>query len=1145
MNPSEVAAACDTEGFVRLRRQILRRNPFTHKSTLERMFDSLRDVGVVKGSMQTGQLTTGTAPFNIFARIAAGLLQQPANTDTGWEGTEKENDKLGPEFKEKFMVACNRPENDLKYNDGTDEWKGKASMSKHHRFLIVKDLSWWTFNIAVYFPPARHRFGLKPDQAGKTQPKELEAALNLVRQMRDAAWKYVENSKAWSYHTKRDKATVGMFLHAYPYASVNSLHMHIVDLGHTGPTYKALAYKNLPVDSVLKVMHDEVKHVIESFLSVYDKLRNTLIEVRATNANGKLLSLRPAAGGKTTTIHGEWRVHKGRQIPSEADAGETLLIIAVRFAVGEGAEHERGRVERLIKQLLEICPNEFADAFVNARSKRMHTALHEVLVAARDSNKQHEKQIMEGKRPSFKPNLEMLSLLLSNGANQLLQDDKWQSALALSVACDFEQASKVLFAQLRPLLVDENVAKAAALSQHLNFQPFELIWPCIRTFPSKPGASLLQLVRLALSTEEAAEAVRPVATEVTERYKVVSANCSTVIVALLETLDTRQLYSLFVRTRSGTSLLEEACSSSTRLFNEVLASEQVFTTLDKRWQGELQRMMLHRHNRDGSLIPKWKVAILSLFFLCICVPLNLLLLLCITVYPPLKKTITGWLEKQGQINIFKARPLKLVINWRAIFLLNTPSFNFYIYITAQSFLALVFAVAPFDPTPTGWVWVLVLWSGIALVAEVNEVFSSLAKWEADWLNYFELPAILIAFAGAVILLLGGPLEFTLTARAVMSCMLVNVQALRLLQSTRQIGPLVLMLKSMLFDTISWAMLMSVTIISFSIGMYQAFEYSLAYPERDECSAVAFTESYTNHVPRMIISVLGGGEDYIMCFLDVSSSPTASIMMTVFLGLAVIILINMLIAMMAKTFDDIFEHSEDNYKVQRAKLYTSFSDSFSPAPINILSLPFWLYCRCAALSLWTSKPEDPDEPMPMLKRLLTPLCHVVTQCCHKQDEYEKLEQPELESAMLYEDLDSIEPALNDMTQSSAFTISKWNESDDAAKPVERAILPYKTTRWVDVLQRMSTTTDQAPSREDIDAVLAESLEDKTSSNFRRSKLSKHEVYRMLAQHVHARLTAKSNQENWLSALRMELYKQSTKLELLVREKTPEGDSTSSE
>lgn len=81
---------------------------FTNKSTLERMFDSLRDVGVVKGSMQTGQLTTGTAPFNIFARIAAGLLQQPANIDTGWEGTEKENDKLGPEFKEKFMVACNR-----------------------------------------------------------------------------------------------------------------------------------------------------------------------------------------------------------------------------------------------------------------------------------------------------------------------------------------------------------------------------------------------------------------------------------------------------------------------------------------------------------------------------------------------------------------------------------------------------------------------------------------------------------------------------------------------------------------------------------------------------------------------------------------------------------------------------------------------------------------------------------------------------------------------------------------------------------------------------------------------------------------------------------------------------------------------------
>ena len=38
----------------------------------------------------------------------------------------------------RFLVACNRPENDEHWSSDSEEWKRKASMSAKHRFLIIK-----------------------------------------------------------------------------------------------------------------------------------------------------------------------------------------------------------------------------------------------------------------------------------------------------------------------------------------------------------------------------------------------------------------------------------------------------------------------------------------------------------------------------------------------------------------------------------------------------------------------------------------------------------------------------------------------------------------------------------------------------------------------------------------------------------------------------------------------------------------------------------------------------------------------------------------------------------------------------------------------------------------------------------------------
>ena len=54
-----------------------------------------------------------------------------------------------------------------------------------------------------------------------------------------AADEFVAQAPGWS-------SDVGLYFHAYGHASVDALHLHIVDLSTTGPSFGALSYKNLP-----------------------------------------------------------------------------------------------------------------------------------------------------------------------------------------------------------------------------------------------------------------------------------------------------------------------------------------------------------------------------------------------------------------------------------------------------------------------------------------------------------------------------------------------------------------------------------------------------------------------------------------------------------------------------------------------------------------------------------------------------------------------------------------------------------------------------------------------------------------------------------------------------------------------------------
>ena len=102
--------------------------------------------------------------------------------------------------------------------------------------------------------------------------RTLESALACLRTMREAAFAFVkEDAKSgWSLREKNvfqketnehvvELADIGLYLHCYPLCSVNSLHLHIVDLSETGLSYKYHSHKNLSMDMVLKALDKEIK----------------------------------------------------------------------------------------------------------------------------------------------------------------------------------------------------------------------------------------------------------------------------------------------------------------------------------------------------------------------------------------------------------------------------------------------------------------------------------------------------------------------------------------------------------------------------------------------------------------------------------------------------------------------------------------------------------------------------------------------------------------------------------------------------------------------------------------------------------------------------------------------------------------------
>ena len=206
----------DEETFYKIRQYMRKKNGY---SKLLKYF-------MKKKIVVDGMLTTEAnkdMPFNVFARICCGAMSC----------CEKLQELLPTSAKEKFIVCGNRPTEDSQWNDKNAK---SGSMSPWHKFLILKNtLVWMYFNVLVMGLGSKH---------------ELKECIQLLNEMKKVA-----------QHVAKEAGirNVGLFVHCYPHNSVQSLHIHMLDMDNVGHWYNQYSYKNMSLDDVILVFEKELK----------------------------------------------------------------------------------------------------------------------------------------------------------------------------------------------------------------------------------------------------------------------------------------------------------------------------------------------------------------------------------------------------------------------------------------------------------------------------------------------------------------------------------------------------------------------------------------------------------------------------------------------------------------------------------------------------------------------------------------------------------------------------------------------------------------------------------------------------------------------------------------------------------------------
>eukprot|EP00966_Prymnesium_polylepis_P307654 7109903-Prymnesium_polylepis.1 len=153
------------------------------------------------------------------------------------------------------------------------------------------------------------------------------------------------------------------------------------------------------------------------------------------------------------------------------------------------------------------------------------------------------------------------------------------------------------------------------------------------------------------------------------------------------------------------------------------------------------------------------------------------------------------------------------------------------------------------------------------------------------------------------------------------------------------------------DLAKWVMIAIIPVLGFAFALHALYKDPYAYDNKaqddEDCVYAApdsLFESATRAILFMVTAMLSADGQY-KCFRESSQPIMGTCYMMGFTLVTVIMLVNMLIALMAKTFDNVFEKQEINFlylKVRTIDCWRKYTDM--PPPLNALSIPYLLYLQ---------------------------------------------------------------------------------------------------------------------------------------------------------------------------------------------------------
>ncbi|XP_067661619.1 transient-receptor-potential-like protein isoform X1 [Haliotis asinina] len=266
--------------------------------------------------------------------------------------------------------------------------------------------------------------------------------------------------------------------------------------------------------------------------------------------------------------------------------------------------------------------------------------------------------------------------------------------------------------------------------------------------------------------------------------------------------------------------------------------------------------------------------------------------------------------------------------------------------------------------PSELEWMIVLWVTGFIWAECKQLWEEglkayVRQWW-NWLDFIMLSLYLATFSLRCVAFLQiesgnyGPKELarrdwphnepTLISESLFA--IANVfsfaRIIYLFQANQHLGPLQISLGCMLIDIAKFLFIFFLVLTSFACGINQLYWYY--YPSNEDAEDVFFTLPGAYTTLFWSLFSLTPPKAVEINHAQTFTIATGELLFMLYHGMTIVVLLNMLIAMMSSSFQDIENHADMEWKFSRSKLWMGYFDEGStlPPPFNLIISPKSIY-----------------------------------------------------------------------------------------------------------------------------------------------------------------------------------------------------------